>query len=96
MSRIDGKPLYDEEKERAKIAWENKALAIMMPAVGLVAFIVGLVGFILVINDNIGIAVFAIILAVLGLGGIAYGVVAFLKKRYKKFHKKPKEPDQQQ
>lgn len=95
MGRVDGKPYYDEEKEKAKIAWENKALAIMMPAVGLVALVVGLVGFILVINDNIGIAIFAIILAVLGLGGIAYGVVAFLKKRRAKFHKEPKEPDQE-
>ena len=94
MSRIDGQPLIDEEKEKAKIEWENKVLAILMPAVGIVAFVVGLLGFILVINQNIGVAIFLIILAVLGLGGIAYGAIAFIKKKQKKLHKEVKEPDQ--
>ena len=94
MSRIDGQPLIDEEKEKAKIEWENKVLAILMPAVGIVAFVVGLLGFILVLNQNIGVAIFLIILAVLGLGGIAYGAIAFLKKQQKKLHKEVKEPDQ--
>ena len=94
MSRADGKPLYDEEKEKVSIEWENKVLAYLMPIVGLVAFIVGLVGFILVVNEDIGIAIFSIVLAVLGLGGIAYGVVVFIKKRQKRFRKEPKEPDQ--
>ena len=94
MSRIDGQPLIDEEKEKAKIEWENKVLAILMPAVGIVAFVVGLLGFILVLNQNIGVAIFLIVLAVLGLGGIAYGVIAFIKKKQKKLHKEVKEPDQ--
>lgn len=94
MSRIDGQPLIDEEKEKAKIEWENKVLAILMPAVGIVAFVVGLLGFILVLNQNIGVAIFLIILAVLGLGGIAYGAIAFIKKKQKKLHKEVKEPDQ--
>lgn len=94
MSRRDGTPLIDEEKEKAKIEWENKVLSILMPAVGLVAFIVGLVGFILVVGQNVGVAVFLMILAVLGLGGIAYGVLAFLKKRQNKLRKEVKEPDQ--
>ena len=94
MSRIDGQPLIDEEKEKAKIEWENNVLAILMPAVGIVAFVVGLLGFILVLNQNIGVAIFLIILAVLGLGGIAYGAIAFIKKKQKKLHKEVKEPDQ--
>ena len=94
MSRRDGTPLIDEEKEKAKIEWENKVLSYLMPIVGLVAFVIGLVGFILVVNQNIGIAIFLMILAVLGLGGIAYGVLAFIKKRQKKLHKEDKEPDQ--
>ena len=94
MSRRDGLPLIDEEKEKARIEWENKVLYYLMPIVGGVAFVVGLLGFILVVNQNVGIAVFLIILAVLGLGGIAYWVVAFLKKRQKKLHKEDKEPDQ--
>ena len=82
------------EKEKAKIEWENKVLSILMPSVGLVAFIVGLVGFILVVGQNVGVAVFLMILAVLGLGGIAYGVLVFLKKRKNKLRKEVKEPDQ--
>ena len=94
MSRRDGLPLIDEEKEKAKIEWENKVLSYLMPIVGLVAFIVGLVGFILVVGQNVGVAVFLMILAVLGLGGIAYGVLAFLKKRQNKLRKEVKESDQ--
>ena len=96
MARRDG-PLYDEEKEKATIEWENKVLFYLMPSVGLVAFIIGLVGFILAIQspDAVGAAVFLIILAVLGLGGIAYGVVMFLKKQKNKRKVERKEPDEQ-
>ena len=93
MARIDGQPLIDEEKEKARIEWENKVLSYLMPIVGVIAFIVGLVGFILVINYNTGIAVFLILLATLGLGGMTYGVIAFLKKRFNKGPKQKKEPD---
>ena len=94
MSRIDGQPLIDEEKEKPKIEWENKILSYLMPGVGLVALIFGAIGFALTISNNVGIAVFLIILAVLGLGGIAYGAIAFIKKKQKKLHKEVKEPDQ--
>lgn len=96
MARRDG-PLYDEEKEKAAIEWENKVLFYLMPSVGLVAFIIGLVGFILAIQspNAVGAAVFLIILAVLGLGGIAYGVVMFLKKQKNKRKVERKEPDEQ-
>ena len=96
MARRDG-PLYDEEKEKAAIEWENKVLQYLMPSVGLVAFIIGLVGFILTISnpDAIGAAIFLLILAILGAGGIAYGVVAFLKKRASKRKVERKEPDEQ-
>lgn len=92
--RLEG-PLVDEEKEKAKIAWENKMLAIFMPVVGAVAFILGLVGFILAVQQNIAIAVFLLVLALLGLGGIAYGVFALFKKMASKRKKEIKEPDEQ-
>lgn len=95
MARIDGQPLVDEEKEKARIEWENNVLAILMPAVGIVAFIIGLVGAILVINQDLGIGIFLIVLAVLGALGIAYGAVAFIKKQQKKRKKEVKEPDAQ-
>lgn len=91
-----------DEKEKAAIEWENKMLFIFMPSVGLIAFLLGLIGFILALGgdeatypNKIPIAIFLIILAVLGLGGIAYGVVQFLKKRRSKYKKEIKEPDQQ-
>ena len=84
----ENRPTVDEEKEKKAIEWENKVLAILMPSVGLIAFILGLVGFILVINKNVGVAIFLIILAVLGLGGIAYGVIDFIKRRKQKRAKK--------
>ena len=84
----------NEEKEKAAIAWENKMLAIFMPAVGAVALLFGLLGAILVIGSNLGIGIFLIILAVLGAGGLAYGVWAFIKRRSSKFKKEEKEPDE--
>lgn len=84
---MNNKPLINDEKEQKAIAWENKILSIMMPAVGLIAFIFGLIGFILVINKNVPVAVFLIVLAVLGLGGIAFGVIEFIKGRKKRSKK---------
>ena len=84
----------DEEKEQKAIAWENKILLFLMPIVGLVAFIFGLVGFILVVKDNVGVAIFLIILALLGLGGVAYGVVFFIKERKKHPKVEAKEEEQ--
>ena len=88
------RPPVDEEKEKKAIAWENRILLFLMPIVGLVAFIFGLVGFILVIKDNVGVAVFLLILAILGLGGVAYGVVFFIKERKKRPKLEAKEEEQ--
>ena len=96
MARIDGQPLIDEEKEKAKIAWENKVLSYLMPIVGVIAMIVGIVGFILTINHNTGIAIFLVLLAALGLGGIILGLLTFFKERKnKKSRKDKKEPEQE-
>ena len=96
MARIDGQPLIDEEKEKAKIAWENKVLSYLMPIVGVIAVIVGIVGFILTINHNTGIAIFLVLLAALGLGGIILGLLTFFKERKnKKGRKEKKEPEQE-
>lgn len=87
-------PLIDEEKEKAAIEWENKVLSYLMPSVGLAAFVIGLLGFILLINSNIGLAIFLLLIALLGAGGIAYGVVVFIKKRRAKLKKEEVEPDE--
>ena len=87
--------LTQEQKEKEAIALENKLLAILMPSVGLIAFVIGLVGFILIVGENVGGAVFLMILAVLGMGGIAYGVYRFLKWQKNRYRKKDIEPSQE-
>jgi hypothetical protein len=83
-----------DQKEKRAIALENNILAILVPAVGIAAFIVGLVGFILTIAQEPGTGVLLLILALLGAGGIAYGVLVFLKRRFKKFHKEESVPSE--
>ena len=83
----------EEEKEQKAIAWENNVLSILMPSVGLVLFLFGFIGFILVIPSNVGIAIFLLVLAILGGGGIAYGVLSFLKRRKNRSKKEDKEPE---
>ena len=95
MENEDKKQALAEEKEKAAIEFENNILAILMPSVGLIAFIIGLVGAILAFSSNPGAGVFLVILALLGAGGIAYGVLAFLKRRFNKMHKKEHEPSSQ-
>ena len=63
-----------------------------MPAVGGAAFILGLVGFILTITVNVAIAIFLLIVAILGAGGIAYGVYHLILKQRKKLHKEASVP----
>ena len=84
--------LTPEEQEKKDIEWENKVLAILMPSVGAAALIIGVIGFILTISRNTGIAVFLLIVGILGAAGVAYGVVQLLKRRKKKYHKEESVP----
>ena len=84
--------LSSEQKEKKQIAFENKLIDILLPSVGLVAFIIGLVGFILTIGSNVGVGIFLLFLCLLGAGGIAYGVLRFLKWRRNKYLKPEQEP----
>ena len=79
--------LTPEQQEKKEIEMENKILKVLMQVVGGAAFILGLVGFILTISVNVPIAVFLLIIAILGLGGIAYGVYHLILKKKKKLHK---------
>ena len=82
----------EEQKEKEAIELENKILAFLLPAVGGIAFIIGLVGFILTITEKVGPALFLLFLALLGAGGIAYGAVVWLKAYKNRFRKKEVEP----
>ena len=79
--------LTPEQKEKQEIEMENKILKILLPSVGATALIIGVVGFILTISSNVGLAIFLLIVAILGLGGIAYGVFHLIMKKRKRLHK---------
>ena len=82
MAKSEGQIEFEKNlREQKIIELENKMLAYGMPIVGLIAFVMGLTGFILVVNSgNVPIMVCLILLFVLGLGGMAYGLVVLIKK----------------
>ena len=84
--------LTPEEEEIKAIEWENKVLGILLPIVGSIAFILGLVGFIITISSNAGVAIFLLIVAILGMGGIAYGIYRLVTRKKRKLHKKETVP----
>ena len=89
------KKLSPEQKEKKEIEMENKLIDIILPATSLAAFLIGLVGFILAVSSNAGAAIFLLILALLGGGGIAYGVLVFLRKRKAKYYKEEEVPSEE-
>lgn len=92
MSNKKASNLTPEQQEKQAIELENKILKILLPVVGGIAFILGLVGFILTISINTGVAIFLLILALLGAGGIAYGVYLLVMKHKRKFRKEESVP----
>ena len=92
MEKKKNSNLTPEQQEKLEIEKENKILKVLMPAVGGAAFILGLVGFILTITVNVAIAIFLLIVAILGAGGIAYGVYHLILKQRKKLHKEESVP----
>ena len=97
MEKKQNSSLTPEQKEKRDIELENKILSILLPSVGLIALIVGLVGFFLTIGqpNGTGGAIFLLILALLGAGGIVYGVLAFLKARRNKYRKEESVPSEE-
>ena len=80
-----------EQAEKKAIEFENKLLSFLLPITGIAAFILGLVGFILTVTEGqVGIIVFYAILFVLGLLGIFYGVVVFVRRKIPNFLKRKK------
>lgn len=81
------KKLTPEQKEKKEVEMENKLIDIILPSTSLAAFVIGLLGFILAVSQDVGAAIFLLILCLLGGGGIAYGVLNFLKWRKKRLFK---------
>ena len=86
------KKISAEQKEKKEIEMENKLIDIILPSTSLAAFLIGLVGFIVSISSDVGAAIFLLILALLGGGGIAYGVLVYLKWRRAKYFKEEEVP----
>ncbi|MBO6262468.1 MAG: hypothetical protein J6N95_07700 [Bacilli bacterium] len=91
---MEEKTKYQIEKEKAEkraIEKENKILRIVFPVVGVAAFIIGLLGFILTVNaGKPGMTVFFIIMTLLGLVGVLYGVLLLVRIKKPDFLKKKK------
>ena len=83
-----------EQEEQEIIKKENKILTFLLPAVGALLFIFGLLGCILSIGTNVGVGVILLIFAIIGAGGIAYGVYKFIMYRKNRFKKEEVEPSQ--
>ena len=75
--------LPSEQQEKKEIEIENNILKYLLPSVGLTAVIIGTVGFLRPVSVNIGVAIFLLVIAILGLGGIAYGVYHLFFRRWK-------------
>lgn len=95
MRKKKDSSLTPEQQEKLDIEWENKMLRILLPSVGGAAFVIGLVGFILTIAVNPGVGVFFLILAILGVGGIVYGLIALIKKKRNKYRKEETVPSEE-
>ena len=77
-----------EIKEQKAVERENKILRFLLPIVGAIAFILGLLGFILTVGQgNVGVTVFYIILFVFGLVGVLYGVLLIIRRKKPDFLK---------
>ena len=77
-----------EIKEQKAVERENKLLRFLLPIVGAVAFLLGLLGFILTVGQgNVGVTVFYIILFIFGLVGVLYGVLLIIREKKPDFLK---------
>ena len=89
---MEEKTKYQIEKEKAEkraIEKENKILSIVLPVVGVIAFIVGLLGAILTLNQNkMPITIVYIVLAVLGFFGVLDCIVGLIRIKKPDFLKK--------
>ena len=78
-------------KEQEAIEKENGILRVLLPIVGAIAFVLGLLGFILTVSEGKpGITVFYIILFLAGLLGVLYGVLLIIRKKKPNFLKRQK------
>lgn len=89
MEEKTKKELEKEKAEKRAIERENKLLRILLPTVGLIAFIIGLLAFILTLDQGqTAITVFFAIMFSVGFIGILYGIVVLIRIKKPNFLKK--------
>ena len=89
MEEKTKKELEKEKAEKRAIERENKLLRILLPTVGLIAFIIGLLAFILTLDQGqTGITIFFAIMFSVGFIGILYGIVVLIRIKKPNFLKK--------
>ena len=80
-----------ERKEQKAIETENKILSFLIPIVGAIAFILGLLGIIFAAGSGkVGVLVFYIVLFILGVLGCLYGALLLVRKKKPDFLKRKK------
>lgn len=97
MVEKEKKELLDDKADKRAIERERKILSVLLPTLGVISFILGVVGAILTATGNpieTGTLVFYIILTVLGVLGILYGVVVIIRKKNPDFLRKKKEEEE--
>lgn len=86
--------LTPEEKEQRDIELENKILSLLLPIFGGISFILGTTGFILTIASEVGIAIFFLLIALIGAGCAVIGILMLLKRFANRFRKKETVPSE--
>ena len=97
MVEKEKKELLDDKADKRAIERERKILSVLLPTLGVISFILGVVGAILTATGNpieTGTLVFYVILTVLGVLGILYGVVVIIRKKNPDFLRKKKEEEE--
>ena len=94
MEKKKNSNLTPEQQEKKEIELENNILKYLLPSVGLTAVIIGTVGFIVTVTANVGVAIFLLVIAILGLGGVAYGVYHLFLRKWRKIHKEEVVPSE--
>ena len=95
MNEKTRQEIEKEQSEKREIEFENKLLSYLLPIVGGLAFLFGILGFVLTLNSGpVGITVFFVILFILGLFSAFCGVVMLIRKKNPNFLKFKKDNEE--
>ena len=90
------KELLDDRADKEAIEKERKILHVLLPALGIICFILGMVGTILTATSEeivTGVLVFYIIMTIFGVAGLLYLALIIIRKKNPYFLKKKEEDE---